>query len=307
MINSFIVDDCQNALKRIPSDSINLVLTSPPYADQRSYGKVSGLVKPDKYVEWFLPIAKEIYRVLKPDGNFVLNINDKIVGSSQHLYVFRLLLALCDRVGFRLARDYIWYNPATPPNIFSRGNKGRTKKSHEYCFWLAKSENWYFNLDAIRTPYSEGMKKYLAGKGKGSRRENTRPSTHSFDCSKIWADKGGADPGSVIQIANTSSRDALMKLSKEKSIKHPARFPLKLAQFFISAGSQEGDIVLDPFAGSGTTIVAADMLGRNWIYIDSNSDYCELAKEWLKEERRANEDNESSESNYNNNHMIGEK
>lgn len=295
-INTFYADDCEQVMKKIPNDSINLVLTSPPYADQRSYGTTSGRIDPDKYLEWFLPKAREIYRVMKPNGSFVLNISDKIVGQYQHLYVFRLLIALCDTVGFHLVRDYIWYNPATPPNIFSQGNKGRTKKSHEYCFWFSKSDVWYFNLDAVRTPYGKAMEKYLAGKGKGNRNANTRPSTHSFDCEKVWNDKGGADPGSVIQISNTASNDLLMKLCKERGIKHPARFPLKLAEFFINAGSQVGDIVLDPFGGSGTTIVASARLKRNWIYIDSNNDYCTLAQQWLSADLKKIEEENTTQN-----------
>lgn len=280
--NSFIVDDCLNVMRQMPDSSVNLILTSPPYADQRNYGDVN--ILPDEYVDWFLPIAHEIYRILKIDGNFVLNISDKVVGSYQHLYVFRLLIQLCDSVGFHLVRDYIWHNPATPPNVFSRGKMGRTKKSHEYCFWFSKGDKWCFNLDAIRTPYGKDMDKYLSGKGKGTRIDNTRPSTHNFDCEKVWANHGGADPGSVLEISNTTSNDIFMKLCKEKGVRHPARFPEKLAAFFIKAGTNKGDIVLDPFAGSGTTIIAAEKLGRRWFYIDTNNQYCELAQERLKRE-----------------------
>ena len=295
----FIVGDCLQAMQQLPQESVDFVLTSPPYADQRNYGEGSGKIPPDSYVEWFRPIAEEIYRVLKPNGSFVLNINDKVVGAYQHLYVFRLVLALCDDVGFHLARDYIWYNPATPPNVFSRGNMGRTKKSHEYCFWFTKGDNWYFDLDAIRTPYGKDMQKYLDGKGKGNRDLNTRPSTHNFNCEKVWANHGGADPGSVISISNTASNDVFMRLCKEKGIKHPARFPAKLAEFFISAGTREGDIVLDPFGGSGTTVVTAAKLKRNWIYIDMNSQYCELAQERMRIETQneAAQENESKQSN----------
>lgn len=276
--NKFFVGDCENVMKRFPSEGIDLVLTSPPYADQRDYGAENTSIAPDDYVEWFLPKAREIYRVLKPEGSFILNISDKIVDGYQHLYVFELLLKLCQEVGFHLVRDYIWYNPATPPNVYSRGGYGRTKKSHEYCFWLAKGSKWTFELDPVRKPYSKDMQKYLEGKGKGDRSENTRPSTHNFDCEKVWNDNGGSDPGTVIEIANTSSNDVFMKLCKEKSIAHPARFPEKLAEFFILSGSYEGEIILDPFSGSGTTAVIAQKNKRLWIGIDTNADYCELAK-----------------------------
>lgn len=291
----FIIDDCESAMKDIPDGSVSMVITSPPYADQRSYGNDESRIKPNEYIEWFLPKAKEIFRVLKQDGSFILNINDKVVGPYQHLYVFRLLIALCDCVGFHLVRDYIWYNPATPPNVFSRGGMGRTKKSHEYCFWLSKSDKWHFDLDAVRVPYGKAMERYLKGKGKGDRYSNLRPSTHNFNCEKVWANHGGADPGSVIEISNTISNDIYMRLCKEKGVKHPARFPEKLVEFFIKAGTCEGDIVLDPFAGSGTTIVVAAKFNRRWIYIDTNTAYCDLAKERLLREMeskdRETEDN----------------
>ena len=283
-VNTFIVGDCKEVMERLPTESIDLVLTSPPYADKRDYGTKNASIAPDEYVDWFIPKAQEIYRVLKPTGSFVLNISDKVVGGYQHLYVFELLLKLCKEVGFHLVRDYIWYNPATPPNVYSRGGYGRTKKSHEYCFWFSKSEEWTFELDPIRKPYSKDMQKYLDGKGKGTRSDNIRPSTHNFDCEKVWSDNGGSDPGSVIEIANTNSNDMFMKLCKEKGIAHPARFPEKLAEFFILSGSKEGDIILDPFSGSGTTATVAQKNNRKWIGIDANADYCELARARIEAE-----------------------
>lgn len=263
---------------------IDMVFTSPPYADQiKDYGEITKKIKPAEYVDWFLPRAREIYRVLKPTGSFVLNINDKLDGKYQSLYVFKLVIALCEEVGFHLVRDYIWYNPATPPNVFSRGTMGRTKKSHEYCFWFSKSEEWTFNMDPIRKPYSKDMQRFLNGEGRGDRSDNTRPSRHSFDLSHAWDNKGGSDPGSVIVLGNTSSNDRFQKLCKEKGIRHPARFPQKLAEFFILSGTKVGDTILDPFAGSGTTAVVAERLHRNWKCIDVNQDYCDLAQTWIKE------------------------
>lgn len=276
-VNSFICGNCEDVLKQLPNESVDMVFTSPPYADQRDYGSEESLISPDQYVVWFARKAKEIHRVLKENGSFILNINDKVVGGFQHLFVFELVLHLCKKTGFRLVRDYIWYNPATPPNVFSRGGYGRTKKSHEYCFWFSKGSEWKFNLDPIRKPYGKDMQKFLQGKGKGDRNQNTRPSTHNFDCEKVWVDKGGSDPGSVIELGNTHSNDLFAKLCKERGISHPARFPERLAEFFILSGTNEGDLVLDPFSGSGTTAISAARNGRRWIGIDANADYCELA------------------------------
>lgn len=275
--NKFIVGDCEEIMRNFPAKSVDLVLTSPPYADQRNYGTENSSISPDEYIKWFAPKARQIFRVLKENGSFVLNINDKIVGSYQHLYVFELVIYLCKKVGFHLVRDYIWYNPATPPNVFSRGGYGRTKKSHEYCFWFSKGPEWTFNLDPIRKPYGKDMQKFLQGKGKGDRSANIRPSTHNFNCEKVWTDNGGSDPGTVIELGNTNSNDVFSKLCKERGIAHPARFPEKLAEFFILAGTEEGALVLDPFSGSGTTAVSAAKNGRRWIGIDANKDFSDLA------------------------------
>lgn len=132
------------------------------------------------------------------------------------------------------------------------------------------------------------MRKYLNGEGKGNRLENTRPSTHNFDCNKAWTDKGGSDPGSVIELGNTSSTDIFNKLCKERGISHPARFPEKLPEFFILAGTRANDIVLDPFSGSGTTAVSAARNGRRWIGIDANAEYNELAEARMKIELGGN-------------------
>lgn len=296
-INKFIAGDCKEILKQIPSGSIDLIVTSPPYADQRDYGNADASIPPEDYVAWFLPRAKQLYRVLKLEGSFILNISDKVVNGFQDPYVFELVIKLCSKsIGFHLVRDYIWYNPATPPNVYSRGGYGRTKKSHEYCFWFAKSENWTFNLDPVRKPYSKDMQKYLEGKGKGDRAQNTRPSTHNFNCGKVWSDNGGSDPGSVIEIANTSSNDEFMRLCKERGIAHPARFPEKLAEFFILSGSEENEIVLDPFSGSGTTAASAAKNNRRWIGIDISEEYCELATARLQiEQNAAQEDDEGND------------
>ena len=277
--DKFYTGKCEEVLKQIPDGSIDLIFTSPPYADQRFYGTNEFKINPSKYVDWFIPKAKEFFRVLSSKGSFILNINDKVVEGKQQLYVFELVIRLVKEVGFTYVRDYIWHNPATPPNIYSTGKYGRTKKSHEYIFWFSKTNEWTFNMNAIRKPYSPDMQKFLDGKGKGGREDNQRPSSHSFNCSAVWKDNGGSDPGSVLSIANTASNDVFTKKCKEMGILHPARFPKKLVEFFILAGSNEGDVVLDPFSGSGTTSVVARDNNRHWIGIDANADYNKIAEE----------------------------
>jgi DNA modification methylase len=284
-MGQFINGECLAEMKKLPDNSIDFIFTSPPYADQiKDYGATGIKIKPDKFDAWFLPRAKEMYRILKPTGSFVLNISDKLDGQYQSIYVFKLVVMMVEQVGFHLVRDYIWYNPATPPNIFSRGTMGRTKKSHEYCFWFSESDTWTFNMDPIRKPYSNRMEELFAAGPQGDRAENSRPSSHSFDLSHPWKNNGGADPGSVLTISNTSSNDTFHRLCKQFGVSHPARFPMKLAEFFIKAGTNEGDVVLDPFGGSGTTAIAAEKLGRDFVYIEINPDYCNMAQKWREVE-----------------------
>lgn len=283
-LNKYICGDCLEVLKTVPSESIDLIMTSPPYADQiKDYGDVVKKYKPDDYIDWFMPRAIELYRVLKNNGSFVLNINDKLEGRFQNIFVFKLVIKLCEDIGFHLVRDYIWFNPATPPNVFSRGTMGRTKKSHEYCFWFSKTDQWTFNMDPIRKPYSQSMKSLIEGKetNRGGRDKNSRPSRHNFDLSRPWENKGGSDPGSVISVSNTASNGPVQKICKELGLKHPARYPEKLVEFFILSGTNPHDIILDPFAGSGTTGVVAKKNGRNYLCIDVNPDYQKLGTAWI--------------------------
>jgi len=279
MMDVFINGRCEDVLKRYPDECVDFIFTSPPYADMRNYGISDSKISPDCYVDWFIPKAAEFHRVLKNTGSFVLNINDRVVNGRTQLYVYEIILRLCRELGFNLVRDYIWHNPATPPNIYSTGKYGRCKKSHEFVFWFSKGDTWTFNMDSIRKPYCKDMSRLLNGKRHGTRKENSHPSPHSADFSHPWADNGGADPGSVISIPNTLSNDTFSKLCRNRGISHPARFPEKLAEFFILAGTNAGDVVLDPFSGSGTTAVTAQRHGRHWIGIDANSDYCELSRE----------------------------
>lgn len=283
-IDRFLAGDNEVILKQFPDECVDLIFTSPPYADLRNYNVSGSSIKPDQYTDWFINKSKEFYRVLKPTGSFILNINDRVVDGKQQLFVYEIVLRLCREIGFTLVRDYIWYNPASPPNIYSSGKYGRTKKSHEYCFWFSKTDTWKFNMDPIRKEYSKSMKTYLEGRGKGGRNDNKRPSTYSFDCSKTWENKGGSDPGSVITLANTKSKDSFSKMCREENISHPARFPVELAEFFIVAGTDPGDLVLDPFSGSGSCAVAARRNDRHWIGIDINKDYVRMSEMRMKSE-----------------------
>ena len=278
--------DALDILKALPKDTVNLVLTSPPYAlhFQKEYGNV----KKSDYVDWFLEFAREIFDILPKDGSFVLNIGGSYNKGvpTRSLYHFKLLLALVEEVGFHLAQECFWYNPAKlpMPAEWVTVRRIRIRDSVEYVWWLSKTP-WpkATNLSVLR-PYSKDMKR-LHRKGQ---QRTTRPSGHIIRPSFSKTSPGGSIPPNVIEdqmpsnmlkFGNNASNDPYIKGCKNAGIKlHPARFPAALPEFFIKMLTDEGDIVLDPFAGSNTTGAVAEKLQRCWIAIDSVESYLEGSK-----------------------------
>ncbi|MBA7680344.1 Modification methylase PvuII [subsurface metagenome] len=258
--------DSLEALPEIAPASIDLVITSPPYG--LHFKKEYGNVDQEKYVEWFLPFAHEIKRVLKPAGSFVLNIGGSWTPSvpARSLYPFKLLIALCDEVRF-------WYNPAKLPAPAEWVNvrRIRVKDSVEYIFWLSTSNFPKADNTKVLQPYSKDMNRLI----KRGITKTKRPSGHNIT-EKFSRDAGGAIPGNLIQCGNNESNSKYIKLSKQLGRKiHPARFPSVLPEFFITFLTDPGDLVLDPFAGSNTTGAVAEQLKRRWIAIEKSRDYIE--------------------------------
>lgn len=265
--------DSLEFMRALPDACIDCVLTSPPYAlhFKKEYGNPSQT----EYVAWLLPFAREIKRILKPTGSFVLNIGGVWMPGApvRSLYHFRLLLTLCDEVGFRLAQECFWYNPAKMPVPAEWVNvrRERIKDSVEYVFWLSPSEHPKANNRHVLTPYSRDMLRLIA---RGIR-PTTRPSGHVIT-EKFSNGSGGAIPSNLLQAGNNESNSAYMKLCKLFGKKvHPARFPAALPKFFIALLTDSGDCVLDPFAGSNTTGAVAEELGRQWIAIELDRQYAQ--------------------------------
>lgn len=278
--------DSLDTLKAMPDSSVNLAFTSPPYAlhFKKAYGNVS---KAD-YVDWFLPFAREIQRVLTDDGSFVLNIGGSWNPGSptRSLYHYKLMIALVEDLGFHLAQECYWYNPAKMPvpAEWVTVRRVRIKDSVEHVWWLSKTKQPKADNRKVLRPYSADMLR-LAKKGV---KTTVRPSGHSINSSFDKIESGGSIPSNVLedQVANemliagnNAANDPYTKRCKETGIKiHPARFPAVLPEFFIKLLTDEGDLVVDPFAGSNTTGSVAERLGRRWLATELVEEYLEASK-----------------------------
>lgn len=238
------IGDNLDVLPSFADGSIDLIVTSPPYADLRS----DTPIHPNSYVQWFVPMAREFLRVLKPTGSFILNIGDKTVGGWRHPYVYQLVLALTEDVGFKWAETYFWCKDNAMPGDFGK----RASPAVEYIYWFAKGKEYWWSDSDIRVPYKS--KPHL-GKPKSLLRE---PNGEERD----FYQRGGALPPNYFTWPKAHVSDG--------ADKHTAVYPAELPEWFILAGCPLGGIVMDPFAGSGTTGVAANRLGRKAILIERN-------------------------------------
>jgi DNA modification methylase len=268
--------DALDLLKGVPGESIDTIFTSPPYA--LHFKKEYGNVDKDKYVEWFLEFAKEFHRVLRPEGSFFLNIGGSYNKGqpTKSLYHFRLLIALVDKIGFFLAQELFWHNPAKlpAPAQWVTVTRQRIKDSVEYIFWLGKTERPKASNLNVLIPYSKDMERLL----KKGYRAKERPSGHKIT-QKFKRDRGGAIPSNLIECGNNSANDGYIKSCEKVGIKpHPARFPWNLPEFAIKLSTNEGDLVLDPFAGSNTAGSVAERLKRRWLAFEIEETYLEGSK-----------------------------
>jgi len=266
-----VCGDSLEVMAKQPAGSVDLVMTSPPYA--LHFKKEYGNANQGEYVEWFLPFAHEIKRILKPDGSFVLNVGGAWTPGApvRSLYHFRLLLALCDTVGFHLCQEFFWYNPAKLPAPAEWVNvrRVRVKDSVEYIFWLSPSPHPRADNSRVLQAYSKDMERLIRRGVKATK----RPSGHLVKES-FAVDKGGSIPPNLIECGNNESNSHYIRESKRLGRKvHPARFPAALPRFFTEFLTQPGDLVVDPFAGSNTTGAVAERLGRRWLAIEQSPEY----------------------------------
>lgn len=268
--------DSLEILSDLPELSVNLVMTSPPFALQRK--KEYGNVDAEAYVDWLLPFAEQIWRVLTLDGSFVIDLGGSWIKGlpTRSLYHYEVVIALTKQLGFHLAQEFFWYNTAKLPTPaeWVTVRRIRVKDAVNTVWWLSKTPYPKASNRKVLVEYSESMRDLLVNGYKAK----LRPSGHDIS-NKFQRDNGGAIPSNLLQIANTESNTEYQRLCKFHGLKpHPARFPRALPEFFIRMLTDEGDLVVDPFGGSMVTGAACENLKRLWIGIDIVESYVEASK-----------------------------
>jgi site-specific DNA-methyltransferase (adenine-specific) len=255
-----ILGDCCEKLKELEDNSIDLIFTSPPYADQRK--NTYGGIHPDKYVDWFLPISKELLRVLKPTGTFVLNIKERVVESERHTYVIELILQM-RKQGWLWTEEFIWHKKNSYPGKWPN----RFRDSWERLLQFNKTKNFNMFQDEVKVPIGEWAKtrlKHLSDTDK--KRDESKVGSGFGKNISNWVNREYAYPTNVLHTATECGNK-----------NHSAVFPEALPAWFVKLFTAEGNWVLDPFLGSGTTCRVAQKLMRNSIGIEIQPNYYELA------------------------------
>ena len=266
-IQEIRIGDCFELIKDLPDNSVDLVITSPPYADIVNYGKQVSVMKVDDYCEWLLPLFDEVYRILKPSGSFIMNINDKCVGGYRSTFIFDLISR--NKSKLKMYDYYIWHKKNGIPN----GSDKRFRNMTEWIFHFCKDKNQIkFYMDRVLEEPKESYK---------NRFENEIPNFNGVI-------KDGVREHKNVKIDNINKvrpdnvfRFSTAGASRDNTIKHPAPYHKELPLYFINLLTDEGDLVLDPFSGIGTTSLASKELSRSSIGFELNERYAEFSKKRL--------------------------
>ncbi len=253
--------DCKEQLAKLPDNSIDLIFTSPPYADQRK--NTYGGIHPNKYVEWFLPIARQLLRVLKPAGTFILNIKERVVNGERGTYILQLILEM-RKQGWLWTEEFIWHKKNCYPGKWPN----RFRDAWEHLLQFNKDKKFAMYQESVMIPMGDWAKtrlKKLSAIDK-TRDESKVGSGFGKNISN-WLNRDIVYPTNVLHVATECGNK-----------KHSAAFPEALPEWFIKLFTKEGDMVLDPFMGSGTTIFVANRMKRNAIGIEIMREYYEMVK-----------------------------
>ncbi len=263
-VNSIIRGDCQRVLTDFPDDSVDLIITSPPYADARK--KVYGGIHPDAYVDWFLPKAEQFLRILRPTGTFILNIKERVVGGERHTYVLQLILRMRQQ-GWLWTEEFVWHKKNCYPGKWPN----RFRDAWERCLQFNKQKKFKMYQKTVMVPTGDWARSRLRNlSGTDKTRDESKVQSGFGKNVSNWLSRDKAYPTNVLHLATECSNR-----------NHSAAFPLSLPEWFIKLFTQEGDVVLDPFVGSGTSAIVAKKLNRKYVGVDVNPEYCRAAEREL--------------------------
>jgi len=273
-VNRIIRGECPDALKEIPSNVIDLTITSPPYANnRRGYYKGSSS---NRYVDWFLPISQELYRILKPTGSFVLNIKENCRNGERETYVLELILAL-KKQGWLWIEEYCWYKKNSYPGKWPN----RFRDNWERCLHFTKQKKFKMYQDAVKVPMGEWAKQRFKSLSENDYIRYVSGTNSKFGRNvSNWLNRRKVYPHNVLVFEKEHYIEptTVLHLATECSNRnHSAVFPIELPSWFIRLFTRKRDIVLDPFSGVGTSALASLLLGRNYIGIEDSEEYVKEA------------------------------
>jgi site-specific DNA-methyltransferase (adenine-specific) len=261
----FILGDSKDILKKLPDNSVDLIVTSPPYADQRK-GTYGG-IHPDKYVEWFLPITAELLRVLKPTGTFILNIKEKVLDGERSTYVMELILEM-RKQGWLWTEEFIWHKKNCYPGKWPN----RFRDAWERLLQFNKSKKFNMYQEEVMVPMGDWAKSRLKNLSNTDKiRDNSKVGSGFGKNISNWLARDKAFPSNVLHLATECNNK-----------NHSAAFPEELPEWFMKLFTKEGDVVLDPFMGSGTTLFVAHRMKRHCIGIDVTPEYVKMVEDQMK-------------------------
>ena len=265
--------DCFELIKDLPDNSVDLVITSPPYADIVNYGINISIKKPKDYCDWILPLFNEIHRVLKPSGSFILNINDNCSNGLRNPFIYELIYRSQKETKLKFYDTYIWHKMNGIPN----GSLKRFRNTTEFIFHFVKNQKELkFYMDRVLQEPADATKnrgKYpWTVKAHGIIVDGERQKDKSL-IKDYSADK--VRPDNVFRFPTAG-------LARDNTIRHPAPYHKDLPTYFINLLTDEGDVVLDVFSGIGTTGLGCN--NRNYIGFELNEKYAEFSKKRLNGE-----------------------
>ena len=259
-LGQLLIGDCLKILRDLEDNSVDLVVTSPPYDGQPKYGNGERYDR-SWYSGFFMDVAEQIFRILKPHGSFVLNYRSKRHGDERGTLQYELIFWLRER-GFLFCEDFVWGKPSPPPGRFNRF----LKDAVEYCFQFAKTPHWQFFPENCLSPARWDAKD----------RERRRRLAHNFERVNAPSGQGRKRVQAGPDLVRPSTLLYFEPEFGPNPVRHPARFPLQLPTFFINLLSQPGQLVVDPFGGTGTTALAAEQLGRRWLVTEIDPEYAKV-------------------------------